>query len=175
MRHVSEVIHSSLKWVQPHVFGREWELRRDDDVAATLKFRSAFGTLAEGTSDDGAWTFKRVGFFQTRVTVRAEGATDDQAVFEPNTWKGGGSLRLAGGRHVLVTTNFWQSRIEFALEDDAVLFRYLTEGFARQNATLEAMPALERMPEMPWLLLLGWYLVVMMHQDAAASAVVITG
>lgn len=175
MRRLSEVIQSSLRWVQPHVFGRAWELRRDDEVVATLKLRSAFGTLAEGTSDDGTWTFKRVGFFQTRVTVRPDGATEDLAVFEPNTWSGGGSLRLADGRRVRVTTNFWKSRIEFTLEDDTVLFRYLTEGFARQNAALETMPALERMLEMPWLLMLGWYLVVMMHEDAAAAAVVVTG
>jgi len=158
MRHLSEVIHSSLRWVQPHMFGREWELRRDDEIVAILTLRSAFGTLAEGTCDDGTWTFKRVGFFQPRVTVRAGGATADLAVFEPNTWTGGGSLRLADGRCMQVTTNFWQSRIEFALEDDTVLFRYLTEGFARQNAAIEAF---------------GWYLVVMMHQDAAAGAVVI--
>jgi uncharacterized membrane protein YccF (DUF307 family) len=29
------------------------------------------------------------------------------------------------------------------------------------------------MPEMPWLVLFGWYLVVMMHQDSAATAAVV--
>jgi uncharacterized membrane protein YccF (DUF307 family) len=35
------------------------------------------------------------------------------------------------------------------------------------------MPPLERMPEMAWLLLFGWYLVVMMHEDSAAAAVIV--
>jgi len=80
---------------------------------------------------------------------------------------------VSGGRPIRVTTSFWKSKIEFLSADDDVLFRYLTEGFLRQEAQLEVMPALERLPELPWLLLFGWYLVVMMHEDSAATAVII--
>jgi len=55
-----------------------------------------------------------------------------------------------------------------------VVFRYLTEGFLRQESQLEVMPPLLRMPEMPWLILFGWYLVVMMHQDSAATAAIVS-
>jgi len=173
MKHLVDVIHNHPRWVQPRVLERAWEFQQGDDRVATLTFRSAFGSFATATSADGSWTFKRVGFWQTRATVRAEGGTEDLAVFEHNTWSGGGTLTLAGGRPVRVTTNFWQSKIEFLSADDDVLFRYLTEGFLRQESELEIMPSLVRMPEMPWLLLFGWYLVVMMHQDSAATAVII--
>jgi YihY family inner membrane protein len=56
----------------------------------------------------------------------------------------------------------------------ALLFRYLTEGFLRQESQLEVTPSLERIPEMPWLILFGWYLVVMMHEDSAATAAVVS-
>ena len=55
-----------------------------------------------------------------------------------------------------------------------MLFRYLTEGFLRQEAELEVMPPLERMPEMSWLLAFGWYLVVMMHHDGASAVVIMS-
>jgi hypothetical protein len=174
MRHLADVVHGNLHWVQPRVLGRDWELRCGGDVVATLAFRSAFGSFAAAASADGSWTFKRVGFWQTRATVRVEGGTDDLAVFEHDTWSGGGTLTLAGGRPIRVTTNFWQSKIEFLTDDDAVLFRYLTEGFLRQESQLEVMPPLLRMPEMPWLILFGWYLVVMMHQDSAATAAIVS-
>jgi hypothetical protein len=77
-------------------------------------------------------------------------------------------------RSIRVTTNFWQSKIEFLTDDDAVLFRYLTEGFVRQESQLEVMPPLLRMPELPWLILFGWYLVVMMHDDSAATAAIVS-
>lgn len=173
MRHLADVMHGDLRWVQPRVFDRAYELRHGDERVATVAFRSAFGSFAAAASADGSWTFKRVGFWQRRATVRVEGATDDLAVFEHDTWNCGGTLTLAGGPPLRVTTNLWQSKIEFLAADDAVLFRYLTEGFLRQESQLEVMPPLERMPEMPWLVLFGWYLVVMMHQDSAATAAVV--
>ena len=173
MRHLADVIDGHLRWAQPRVFGREWELCHGDETVATLTFRSAFGSFATARSAGGSWTFKRVGFWQSRATVRAEGAADDLAVFEHNTWSGGGTLTLAGGGPVRVTTNVWHSKIEFLSAGDDVLFRYLTEGFLRQESRLEVMPPLERMPEMAWLLLFGWYLVVMMHEDSAAAAVIV--
>lgn len=174
MRRLGDVIHGDLRWIQPRVLGRSWELRCGDEVAASLAFRSAFGSFATAVSADGSWTFKRVGFWQTRATVRVEGGADDLAVFEHNTWSGGGTLTLSGGRPIRVTTNFWQSKIEFLAGDDAVLFRYLTEGFVRQESQLEVMPPFLRMPELPWLMLFGWYLVVMMHEDSAATAVIVS-
>jgi hypothetical protein len=174
MRHLAEGTHADLRWVHPHVFDRGYELRHGDELVATLAFRSAFGSFATAASADGSWTFKRVGFWQTRATVRVEGGTEDLAVFEHNTWSGGGTLTLAGGRPIRVTTNFWQSKIEFLADDDAVLFRYLTEGFLRRESQLEVMPPLLRMPEMPWLILFGWYLVVMMHEDSATTAAIVS-
>jgi len=159
---------SALRWVQPHVFDRTYELRDGDDLVATLSFRSTFGSFATARTADGVWTFKRVGFWQTRATVRADGQPADLAVFQHATWSGGGTLRLADGREILVTTNFWQSRIEFRWPDGEVLFRYSTSGFLRQESDLEVMPALARVAEAAWLLPFGWYLVVMMHEDAAA-------
>ena len=80
--------------------------------------------------------------------------------------------KRAGG--TTVTTNFWQSRIEFLLEDETVLFRYRTEGIMRHGAELTIEPAGAHMKEFPWLLAFGWYLAVMMQHDAAATAVVIS-
>ena len=45
----------------------EYELRAGDMLAATLRFRSSFGSFATAEDGDGCWTFKRVGFWQTSV------------------------------------------------------------------------------------------------------------
>jgi hypothetical protein len=172
MRQLAEVIHHSLRWTQPRLFERSYELQSGTDVVATLSFGSAFGSLATARSADGAWTFKRVGFWRAMATVRAEGEPGNLAVFEHNTWQRGGTLRLAGGRSILVTTNLWQSKIEFRMSDDEVLFRYNTEGFLRQEAELDVSPTLEGWAETPWLLPFGWYLVVMMHQDSSSAVIV---
>jgi hypothetical protein len=173
MKHVADAVHGSLHWAQPRLFESSYELVSGDDVVATLTFRSTFGSFATAKTAGGSWTFKRVGFWQTRATVREEGGPNDLAVFEHNTWSGGGTLTIAGGQAIRVTTNFWQSRIEFQREDGTALVRYLTEGFMRHGAEMEIEPAGSGLRELPWLLCFGWYLVVMMHHDAATTAVII--
>jgi hypothetical protein len=173
MERLADVIRRPLRWVQPRISQRLFELRSARGTVATLSFRSAFGSFATASSAEGNWTFKRIGFWQTRATVRAEGEMADLAVFEPHTWSGGGTLRLADGRSILVTTNLWQTKIEFQLAEDHVLFRYRTEGFLRQESELEVMPSLDGMRERAWLLLFGWYLVVMMHQDSTAYVAIV--
>jgi hypothetical protein len=79
MRKIAEAIGQEAQWAQPSTWQQEYELRVGDDVAATLRFRSGFGSMAAGESADGRWTFKRVGFWHPQVTVRAHGAETDNA------------------------------------------------------------------------------------------------
>jgi hypothetical protein len=150
-----------------------YELRAGEELAGELRFRSAFGSFATGETADGCWTFKRVGFFQTRVTIRECGEEADVATFKNNTWSGGGTLELTGGTNILATTSFWQTKLEFTTESGNALVRFNTGGMIHLNATVEIDPAAMELKELPLIILLGWYLVVMMHNDAAASAAII--
>lgn len=163
-----------LKWVQPRTMDMEYELRSGDDIAATLNFRSSWGSHATATSGDGVWTFKRVGFWQTRVTVRAENTDTDLAVFHNATWSGGGTLELADGRKYPANTNFWSTRYEFKTEAGEPLVGFVKiGGLLHTSADVEIHPAALQIPEMPWMVMLGWYLTVMMITDSAAVTTVI--
>ena len=116
MMKMTELAGRELHWVQPRVMKMEYELRAGEMIAATLRFRSSFGSFATAASADGSWTFKRVGFWQTRVTVRANGAEADLAAFKNNTWSGGGTLELPDGRKYLANTNFRATQYEFKTE-----------------------------------------------------------
>ena len=67
---IQDLVGEDLEWSQSGLLGSEYELCRGSDVIGTLKFRSAFGSLATASVDLGCWTFKRMGFLQTRATVR---------------------------------------------------------------------------------------------------------
>jgi hypothetical protein len=172
VRRIADVVDHHLRWIQPRLTERRFELQVGHESVATLSFRSSFGSLATVRTADGAWTYKRIGFWKTRATVRALGGLTDLGVFDPNTWSCGGTLRLSTRESILVTTNLWQSKIEFQLAEHHALFRYLTEGFLRQQAELEILPAAKTRADLPWLLPFGWYLVVMMHQDSSAVVIV---
>jgi hypothetical protein len=173
MNRIPECLNA-LRWSQTSVVRWEYELRSGEELVATLRVRG-FGTLATAESGDGSWTFKRVGFFQNRATIRAAGEEVDLAVFQNNTWKGGGDLRFAGGRTFKATTSFWTRDLEFSTESEEPLVRFDYGGVFRRSADVEVAPDARHLPELPLLVLFGWYLLVMLDRDAAVSAVVITG
>ena len=170
MQKISEVAGDRLKWAQPSALRRHFELKRSEELIAQLQFRSVFGTLATAESGDGCWTFKRVGFWQQKVTVRADGSEDDLAVFRNNTWKNGGTLEFPNGRRFPATTNFWSTK--FAFENDAgeTLVRFHYGGVFRLSADVEILQPARTMAELPILVLFGWYLAVMLHMDSGAAA-----
>lgn len=173
MRRIFDLVNRPLKWVQPGALKMHYELRSADELAASLRFRSSFGSFATAESADVCWTFKRVGFWQTSVTIRACGANDDIAVFRNNTWSGGGTLEFPDGRKILANTNFWQTRLEFKTESGETLVEFETAGLLHISATVEIKPRAVAMPELPLIVMLGWYLVVMMYTDSAAATVAV--
>ncbi|MFO7167460.1 MAG: hypothetical protein DIU80_005460 [Chloroflexota bacterium] len=168
MRKIAELAGAALAWRQPSM-SAEYELLAGGELAATLRFRSAWGSLATAESADGCWTFKRVGFWQTRVTVRRCEADEDIAEYKHNTWSGGGTLTLAGGREYQASTNLWQTEMTIAAGGEPLL-RYRNDGVLRLSGSMEILPDAARLPELPWMAMFGWYLVVMMYRDAGTVA-----
>jgi hypothetical protein len=171
MKRILEIAGHESHWKQPRALLPEYELRADGELAATLVFRSTFGSFATGTSADGCWTFKRLGFVATTVTIRAEGSETDLAVFRNNTWTGGGTLEFPDGRRLRANTNFWTTRYQLSTEAEAPLITFSRiGGLLHVSCAVEVHDAARAMPELPWLVMLGWYLAIMMHRDAAVVA-----
>ena len=175
MKHIAQLVGSSLEWVQPKALKMEYELRSGEEAVATLRFRSSFGSFATAESADGCWTFKRVGFWQTRATIRPCGSETEIATFRQGTWASGGTLEMPDGRKFPVSTNFWQTRYQMQTEGGEPLITYKTHGIVRLEAQMEIAPQAAGMPELPWIAMLGWYLAVLMYTDASAAATAAVG
>jgi hypothetical protein len=168
---IVDLIGEELSWTQPRFLASEYDLSRGSDVIGTLRFRSGWGSLATAQIAKGCWTFKRLGFLKTRVSVRACESEDDLAVFRNATWKGGGTLELARGAAIQANTNFWHSKYEFVGAGDEVLVTYRTHKGFKLSGEMQILPAARSLPELPWIVMLGWYLAVMMHRDDSAAVV----
>lgn len=173
MLQITQLTSHPLKWVQPRL-KEEYQLLTAETLVATLNFRSSWGTLAFATSGDGEWTFKRIGFWENRASVRVKNSEEDLAIFTNNTWSDGGTLEFAGGKRYKATTNFWMTRMEWKTEDEQPLVGFQIGGFFKQSAEVEVLPSAARLPELPVLVLFGWYLILMLHRDAAAATTVVT-
>ncbi len=169
MKTIAELRGMEIRWVQPKAFTQEYELQAGGEIAATLRFRRSFRSFATAESADGAWTFKRAGLFRTRVIIRIVGLETDLAVFKYSIWKRGGTLEISNGRRYRADSNFWMTRYAFHDESSEGLVRFRQiRGVLHRSSIVEIDPAAAKRPELPWLVILGWYLVVMMHRDAAS-------
>jgi hypothetical protein len=175
MQKITELIGQELRWTQPHALKMDYELRARDVIVATLHFRSSLGSFATAVSAEGSWTFKRVGFWQTGVTIRAAGAETDLAMFKNNSWSGGGRLELPDGRKYPANTNFWSTQYEFMRETGEPLISYRHIGGVLHMSSLVEIHGLSKeVVEMPWLVSLGWYLTIMLHMDSAGAVIAAT-
>ena len=128
MKKITDYVGRELRWTQPHVLKREYVLLSGEDTVATLEFRNMFGSLAAAASEDGRWTFKRVGFWRAHVTVREADRDSDLAVFRNDTWTAGGSLEMPDGRQLRANSNFWMTSYQFTNASDQPLVRFTRVG-----------------------------------------------
>lgn len=170
MKRIRDLVGRELKWIQPHATRRAFELRDGEEMVATLGFRSAFGSFATAQTADGSWTFKRVGFWQTRVTICPAGSENEIAAFKNNTWSAGGTLELADGRSYRANTNFWMTRYAFEDKAGEPLIQFTKIGGTFHRSSLAVVsPAAANLAETPWMVALGWYLAIKMQDDAAGA------
>lgn len=170
MRSLLSVTSAPLIWHQPKLMEPAFDLKYSEEVLASLKFKNSFGSLAIGKVAEGEWSFKRQGFLKTYVTVRASGKEDNVAVFHNNTWSEGGTLEFANGKKFQANSNFWHSKFEFTDEDGNPIIRFTNIGGFKLHAEMEILAPARSLPEMPWMVLLGWYLTVMNSRDGEMVA-----
>jgi hypothetical protein len=165
----TELAGRELLWTPSPGQKKTYELRAGEDIAATVRFERSSLATAEVAS--ASWTFKREGFWHPRVTVRLPGSATDLAIFRPG-WSGAGTLELSPSRQVhWKSASFWQSSWDWQELDGRPLVHFK----GRHKWTkMEAEVAIETMAtglaELPLLVALGWYLLVLLAQDTASAA-----
>jgi hypothetical protein len=168
-----------LSWHQPKLLQRAYELQDGAQRIGTLTFVKSGGSLAEASVGADHWTFKRVGFFRTRLTVRKRGEDVDLAVYHPGGFGSEGNLEFASGQsYKWVHANFWASTWQFVDRSGDVIIAFKPGSDERNwssmfkyQAFVEINPAACQLDEMPLLVSLGWYLMILQNDDAAVAVV----
>jgi hypothetical protein len=169
VRTIAEVASQELVWTQPARSQRAFELHASDDVVATLRFERA--SLANGVTAWQKWTFKREGFWRRHVTIGMP-ASDDAAVFTP-AWRGGGALELSQGRLLRFgAVNFWRSHWDWSdTATQASLVHFKSHArLMKMEGQVDIETKAATYSELPLLVVLGWYLIILSARNSAAAA-----
>jgi hypothetical protein len=149
-----------LRWIQPGFFRSQYELHSAGRRVATMRVRGLFRPSATGESADGSWTFEPVGPAPGKIIVRGRDSYRDLAAFDLGLSDHGGVLQLSDDRALFLRSDFWKGRAEFQTLAGEVILRYRYHGVLRPSADVEVLGKGKQMPELPWLLMLGWCLIV---------------
>ncbi|MDQ2942619.1 MAG: hypothetical protein M3R21_02990 [Candidatus Dormibacteraeota bacterium] len=167
MRKINEVATGELVWLQPARLKQAFELNAGTEIVGSLRFERS--SLAGGETANQRWTFKREGFWHPRITVRVPGSDVNVALFNPG-WAGGGTLDLDGRQMRFVAANFWHSQWDWVDAQNKQLVHFKShQGLLKTEGQVEVETEATTSPDLPLLVVLGWYLLVLFARDAAAS------
>ena len=177
MESLARNLNTPLEWVQPKSLQNRYELRAGDALYAVIEFLKLFGSLATAISADGRWTFKRVGFFNPRISIRNAGEETDLGMFYPR-WTGTeGKLQMANGAaFTWKAANFWATQFAWQMEagEPFIVYRQGVEDatisdWFKTQARVEVRPEARSLPQISLLVMLGWYLMILKQQDDAGA------
>jgi hypothetical protein len=162
MRPIDDVITQELTWTRAGALQRTYELRAGAEVVATVRCAQWWGAHAVVEAGDSHWTFRRVGFWHPRVTVRGVGSETDLATFHARGM-GRGMLDLSPTRRFQRVATIFSptSPIQWTWQqtDGTPLVLIRPYGLMKIRGKVEITPAAAALPELDLLVTLGWYLL----------------
>jgi len=161
----------SLRWEQPKWTQRMHRLVSGETVYATLEWPQAFRSTGLSISREGRYSFKRGGFLHPFITVRRQEFEMEHAKMTMD-WKGNGELVFINAQR-FTFTRVAMSRFDYEVTDHrgAHMFSLNKKMAAfKHSGEVHISPAGLSHRDIALLVTLGWYLAVMVTEDAAAAS-----
>ncbi len=160
-----------LRWEQPKWTQRLHRLISGETVYATLSGLRPPAPRRRPAPREGRYTFKRGGFLHPFVTVRRQEFEMEMAKLSLD-WKGNGELVFANAQRFTFSRE-GLARFDYDVTDHrgAHLFSLRKEmSPIKHSGEVHISPAGMGHRDIALLVTLGWYLAVMVTEDAAAAA-----
>ena len=156
-----------LRWERNGTFARDYTLRGEGDMG-TLRFPKLLSSKAEGSIGGRSYAMTRKGIFRPVVTVVL--SPFDQEVATMNLKGGGGTLELIDGRRfTLVRDGMFKLSWSFRDERGAELVSFKVPAFKLRVGEVTVSPAVAGDKQLPLLLLMGWYAIVPLLDQAGGA------
>lgn len=166
MKPITETNLLNLHCDQYGFFNRKYILFSDDHPVASLRWiRSNFPHAVRETASD-RWIFQSSRLLYPRVSIKASLADKLEATFKA-TMKGQGQLLMTDGRKFhWLSTDFWNNEWVFTDNAGVRLIQFVPEqGLFKIGSKVNLEPYALALPELPFLLVTGWYLLVNINEQ----------
>ncbi|HZC07904.1 MAG TPA: hypothetical protein VE338_19870 [Ktedonobacterales bacterium] len=169
-----------LTWEPSQTAKRTYELRAvDGQILATLTQPSAWRQNRLGEAAGRRWSFARVGVFRQRLVFADADSGAEIATMTQSAWSGKGALALPDGcAYQWRGDGGWGAKRVWLDASGTPLLRLKQFGMAKLRCQVSVEPPATD-ANLLFLATLGWYLMLLAHDDAiavtAATTVVSAG
>ena len=173
MKSFNDLESQNVRWQQQSVWNSNYDLLADDGSAvATMRRPSMWKTAVEIEAVGNRWRFERKGFWQNRIEATSIGTGELAATFHAGMTRG--KVELVDGRVFhWQQSNWWGTKWSWTDEHGEPIMGFQTGGAFRLNGELNLDPQVMEAKTMSLLVFLGWYLIVLAHEDSSIGATVV--
>lgn len=152
-----QIRDTQLSCVKTGILEDRYEIRSTDRRVAALRLRGLFRPSISAEADDGAWFFEPL---DRSIVVRSMDTLRELATVDMSFSDHGGIVRFRDGRALIFSSDFWKGLAEFQTPSGDPVVRFQFHGLFRPSADIEILERGKQLPELSWLLMLGWSLIV---------------
>ena len=149
-----------FRWVKSSLFGSRYELRSAGRWVATLTVSGFLHPSGHGEGVEGCWAVEPLERDSGKIVIRANDTFQEVGVFDMRFSSRGGILRTSDGQALVLQSDYWKGCAEFQTPSGEPLIRFRYRGLFRPSADVEILGKGKCLRELPWILMLGWCLIV---------------
>lgn len=166
MNRLQDAIGQDFQWVRPRLLKNEYELRANNELFGTFQWDS-FRQRASGEVVGERLAIQGKGFTQRKI-MASSAETNAETGQMRRTWNGG-VLTLANGRQYQWNNiSFWKGAWSWLNQDNQAVMTF--KPGKQVVLPVEASHAEE---DLPILMLLGWYMMLLQESETAATVATI--
>lgn len=159
----------NLVIVQPSIFKREYKLKSPDEVIATLDYPKFFSNDAVTEILGEKYEIKQPSMWRSDIHIYKEGQSYPFAKYEANFWRTKGELSLSRGEKLFFKYGMFKRACEISTTSGELIVLIKNSFSIKVQNVVEIKRQSELLDENPWLILLGYYVILQHRRSAAAG------
>ena len=170
MYSLSNLVGETLTFNQPSMRKREFELDSSKGVLATMVFPKLFSRSVVMEGFDNKWEIKQLSVWGREFGVLKFGYHLPFAKYLSNFWRTKGTIQLPKGVRLNCNTGQFKNPLDVYSSKGKLLLNYSNKFALKGRTTVVVKENSEIIENYPWILMLGWYIVLMNRRGRARAA-----
>ena len=165
---LSNLVGETLTFTQPSLMKRQFELVSSDGVIATMVFPKLFSSKSIVNGFDENWEIKQLNIWGRELGVYKPGYQMPFARYISNFWRTKGTIELPKGARLNCKTGYIKKPMKIFSSTGELILSYVNEFALKGRTTVKIEKKSELIEKYPWILMLGWYIILQNRRGRAS-------